>query len=166
MHLRLKTLQGVRELQLRGDAARREFVLDDVAYALVAGRCGNGTVEFTLDGRRRRAWVVAEGDARHVFLDGRVCTVHLHGEDAADATDDADGGGPELRTRLPGKVVRILVREGEAVRAGQPLLILEAMKMETEITAARAGRVERIRCAEGEVLGPDAPLLDLLHDPD
>lgn len=166
MQIRLKTAVGPVELSLRGQDARRELVLDAATHELICGRQTDGLIEFTLDGRRRRAWLAADGDARHVFLDGAVHTVHLHGEEADEDEGPDPAAGPELRTQLPGKVVRLLVVEGQTVTSGQPLVILEAMKMETEIVAARDGTVARIRCEEGQILGPGDPLLDLRHDAD
>jgi biotin carboxyl carrier protein len=63
----------------------------------------------------------------------------------------ADGGsGPQrIVAPMPGKVVRILVQQGEAVQARQPLVVVEAMKMENELRAARAGTVSEVHAREG-----------------
>jgi biotin carboxyl carrier protein len=54
-----------------------------------------------------------------------------------------------VRSTIPGRVVKLLVRAGDRVTAGQPTVVLEAMKMENELRAPRAGTVADIRCAEG-----------------
>jgi biotin carboxyl carrier protein len=54
-----------------------------------------------------------------------------------------------LRSPMPGRVVKILVKVGERVAAGQPAVVVEAMKMENELRTARAGTVRELRCAEG-----------------
>ncbi len=51
---------------------------------------------------------------------------------------------------MPGKVVRLLVRAGEHVEAGQGLLVVEAMKMQNEIRSPKSGTVERILAQEGQ----------------
>ena len=62
----------------------------------------------------------------------------------------AAGGAPVVvRSPIPGRVVKLLVKAGDAVTAGQTLVVLEAMKMENELRAPRAGRVLDVRCAEG-----------------
>ncbi|HZQ39075.1 MAG TPA: carboxyl transferase domain-containing protein, partial [Dehalococcoidia bacterium] len=71
-----------------------------------------------------------------------------------------DGAGAVV-TPLQGTVVAIEVQEGETVRAGQTLVIMEAMKMEHEIKAAVAGVVRRIAVAVGDTLYADQPLLYL-----
>ncbi|MBX0330873.1 biotin/lipoyl-binding protein [Oscillochloris sp. ZM17-4] len=55
-----------------------------------------------------------------------------------------------IKTPIPGIVVRVLVEVGQEVEAGQPVLVLEAMKMENEIRAARAGRVASLSVRAGQ----------------
>jgi biotin carboxyl carrier protein len=51
---------------------------------------------------------------------------------------------------MPGRVVRVLVRSGDAVKAGQGLIVVEAMKMQNEIRSPKAGKVERLLVREGQ----------------
>ena len=53
---------------------------------------------------------------------------------------------------MPGKVLRLLVRQGEAVEAGQRLLVVEAMKMQNEIRAPKSGTVEHVLVSEGQAV--------------
>ena len=53
---------------------------------------------------------------------------------------------------MPGKVVRVLVQAGDAVEAGQGLLVVEAMKMQNELRAPKSGRVEKLLVAEGQAV--------------
>ena len=62
---------------------------------------------------------------------------------------------------LAGSVFKILVNEGDEIEAGQVLLILEAMKMETEITAPNAGTVARISVAVGDAVQGGQPLVEI-----
>lgn len=70
------------------------------------------------------------------------------------------GGAVEgvLSTSMPGRIVRLLVEVGQDVEAGQPLLIVEAMKMENEMKAPVAGRVEALMVAEGDAVEAGAAL--------
>ena len=54
-----------------------------------------------------------------------------------------------LRAPMPGRVVKILVKTGDRVVVGQPTIVVEAMKMENELRATRAGTVQALRCEEG-----------------
>jgi len=58
----------------------------------------------------------------------------------------------EVRAEVAGKVWKIEARPGAALAAGQPILILESMKMEIPVAAPRAGRLRELRVAEGDAL--------------
>ena len=59
-------------------------------------------------------------------------------------------GRQQIVAPMPGKVVRLLVQQGDAVEAGKGLLVVEAMKMQNEIRAPKSGTVERLLVAEGQ----------------
>jgi biotin carboxyl carrier protein len=60
---------------------------------------------------------------------------------------------------MPGKIVRILVKLGDVVAKDQPILVMEAMKMENQIKATQAGKVSKISVTEGQALETGAELL-------
>jgi biotin-dependent carboxylase-like uncharacterized protein len=64
-----------------------------------------------------------------------------------------------VRAPLPALVVRVLVADGADVAAGQPLLVLEAMKMEQQVVAPRAGRIQEVRVRAGDTAGAGEPLV-------
>jgi len=71
-------------------------------------------------------------------------------------------GPQEIVAPIPGKIVKVLVREGQEVGRDQGLLVIEAMKMQNELRAARAGRVERVYMAEGQAVETGARLLRMV----
>jgi biotin carboxyl carrier protein len=81
---------------------------------------------------------------------------------APEAVPGAGVGAPwQARAPMPGLVTRILVEAGQAVDAGQPLCVLEAMKMETVVTSPAAGRVTRIAVAPGSQVEGGAVLVEV-----
>lgn len=82
--------------------------------------------------------------------------------EVAAAAPTNDGESTEIKAPMPGKVLKILVEQGEMVKEGQVLLLLEAMKMENEIFASSTGVVKRINCKEGETVNTGDTLLVLL----
>lgn len=60
------------------------------------------------------------------------------------------GGKKSLKSQIPGKVMKILCNPGDTVEAGQPLLIIEAMKMENEVRAPQAGQVDQVSVQVGQ----------------
>jgi biotin carboxyl carrier protein len=74
----------------------------------------------------------------------------------------ASSDGPQdVSAPMPGKIVKLLVGEGDEVQDGQGLLVMEAMKMQNELRSPRAGRVERIYAEEGAGVEAGARLLRL-----
>jgi biotin carboxyl carrier protein len=81
---------------------------------------------------------------------------------AALARRSGGGAGPvTVRSPIPGRVVKLLVRPGDRVAAAQAVVVLEAMKMENELRAPRAGTVQEVRCVEGATVeaGQDIVLI-------
>jgi oxaloacetate decarboxylase alpha subunit len=66
-----------------------------------------------------------------------------------------------VESPLAGNIVRVQVQPGQQVSVGDVLLVLEAMKMETEVRASIAGKVVEIRVKEGDAVGLGAPLLSV-----
>ena len=130
------------------------LVTDDGATVgtLVTRAAGGAWLVGGPDGPRRRVWVAAHRDERLAFCDGRMFRLRrpdpVHADEAGAAATD----GPDLFARMPGKVVRLLVAAGQAVAAGQPLVIMESMKMETELGAPCDGTVARIAVEAGQVV--------------
>lgn len=80
---------------------------------------------------------------------------------AAPAAAAVIAKGETVEAPMPGNIIRIDVKEGEAVKAGQILVILEAMKMETEIVAPDDGTVAQIVVSKGAVVETGSPLVVL-----
>ena len=77
------------------------------------------------------------------------------------AKSEVDSGPSPLKAPMPGLVVRINVKIGDSVVAGQALVVVEAMKMENELRSASAGIVTAIRAAEGTAVDKGAILVEL-----
>ncbi len=67
----------------------------------------------------------------------------------------------DVTTSMPGNIVEVLVSEGDSVKAGQPVLITEAMKMETEVQAPISGRVANVFVQKGDAVNPDETLIEI-----
>ena len=71
----------------------------------------------------------------------------------------AEAGPRSIVSPMPGRIVKVLVREGDSVAAQQGLIVVEAMKMENELRAPRAGRVTSVRVGEGTSIERGAVLI-------
>ena len=90
-----------------------------------------------------------------VQVSGRQFSVEVRNpRDAGSRSRGALAGGRQnLTAPMPGKVIRVLVREGDAVDAGQGVIVVEAMKMQNEMKAGHAGRVIQVRARDGDTVG-------------
>ena len=123
------------------------LTVGDRVYRLIARRGdGRGQYTLSLDGRRFAI------DA----LDERTRAIR----DLSAASAAAAGPAP-LVAPMPGLVVRVNVAVGDAVQAGQGLVVMEAMKMENELRATTAGTVAAIRVEPGTAVEKGAVLVEL-----
>lgn len=128
--------------RIRGDGAWN-LRLGGAARIVVAGEC-DGEETVTLGSRVFRVAVEDEREA------------------AAHAVRAPEAAGPRvLRSAMPGIVREVLVAAGDAVAEKAPLLVLEAMKMQNEIRADRAGRVLKVHAAPGTTVAKGDPLVTL-----
>ena len=118
---------------------------------------------FATTGSARSGQAPAFAGDFDVHLDGRTIPLQIRPAGAFGRQKKpgaAAGSGPQRVTSpMPGKVVRILVKPGDEVKARQGLAVVEAMKMENELRAARDGRVRDISVAEGQSVDAGTVLL-------
>ena len=99
-----------------------------------------------------------------VHLEGRAIPVQIRpagsfGRQKKDGAVGSASGPQRVLAPMPGKVVRVLVKPGDEVKARQGLVVVEAMKMENELRAARDGRVRDVSVVEGQSVDAGAVLL-------
>ena len=99
------------------------------------------------------------GSETAVFLAGE--TWRLVEIDPLAAHEGDDSGAGSLTAPMPGRVTQLLVGTGDSVRRGEPLMIIEAMKMEHTVAAPVDGTVEAVRFAVGDLVEEGAELIAL-----
>jgi biotin carboxyl carrier protein len=120
-----------------------------------------GAFSILLGARSFTARVVANGDELEVWIANERRMISL-----ADARDrapkskrEAAAGPVEVRSQMPGKVVRLLVSAGDAVETGQGVIVVEAMKMQNEMKAPKTGTVKKVHTEEGATIAGGEPLI-------
>ena len=124
----------------------------------------DGTVSFLVGGRSYLAYLGRDGARIHVSVGGEKVVLRPPAPEGRrrDLSDEAGESVLSLvKAPMPGKVIKLGVAEGEAVRKNQTLAIVEAMKMENEIKSPREAKVKRIFVFAGELVDADRPLLEL-----
>jgi len=128
------------------------------AFNLAIERHGSG--EFVIAGPAgpRRGHAVRHGDLVWVEFAG---SVHRFEIARGQTRRRGAAGHDEIGAPMPGQVLRVLVAPGEQVAKGQTLLVVEAMKMQIELTAPHAGTVVSIAASAGDKVTPGVPLVDI-----
>ena len=115
-----------------------------------------------VDGVRRRRLVVDDGERVHVVRDGAV---HVFAEPSPFPQPDAAAAARIARAPTAGVVAHVAIEAGQRVAAGQPLVCVEAMKMEMWLNAAAAGVVAAVHVAARDTVAAGAVLVELELDP-
>ena len=145
---------GARGYEVRLPSGRRVSVRGAPA--------ARGRWEVDVDGARQSAAFVVEGERLTVFRGGRRRVFVRCDPGAVSGGLEMAGG---LTAPMPGRVVSVLVEPGQPVRAGQTLLVLEAMKMEHTLVAPADGTVEEVRFAPGDLVDEATELVVLAVPP-
>lgn len=148
-----KVRVGEREHEV--EVTADQILVDGVAYEVSdagghAVRVTTGTtqLEITLasNGRPSEAWVAGSRARVEVLTEQEARLA------AALGKSSAGSGSGSLSAPMPGRVVKVLVREGEAIERGAPAIIVEAMKMENELHAPASGIVRSVAVREGDTV--------------
>ncbi|MBY0493651.1 MAG: biotin/lipoyl-binding protein [Cyanobacteria bacterium] len=135
--------------------------VSDAIVSMLVQRDGSAAPSRSVDAAFASKAVAGDFD---VHLDGLAIPIQIRPAGSFGRQKKAGGAaqaaGPQRVTApMPGKVVRVLVKPGDDVKARQGLVVVEAMKMENELRAARDGRVRDVAVTEGQSVDAGAVLL-------
>lgn len=94
----------------------------------------------------------ADSNSLRVTLGGRAFTASIIDRKHRRIIEHRSEGQQQLTSPMPGKVVRVLLKPGDQVSAGQGVIVVEAMKMQNEIKSPKAGRILEVRVSEGDTI--------------
>ena len=115
--------------------------------------------EVSLGDRVEKVWLAVDHDTVYVHAFGRAWNLEVF--DPVERSLEEAGGEDTVSAPMPGTVVAIAVAPGDEVHAGQVLVTIESMKMQSEMVASRDGRVERIHREVGETFDRGDALISL-----
>jgi biotin carboxyl carrier protein len=169
--------------QGRDDMSKISLTIDDITYDVELDLHQHVDADLTVivDGESLRVtmpqldnpepaeWLLFDGRPYEVIVDHNLRWIKssrgMHRleirdrETAVTRPASADG---RVKAPIPGQITRVLVKVGEQVEAGQPLLVLEAMKMENQVRAPRAGIVDQLNVATGQAVTLHALLAEIV----
>jgi biotin carboxyl carrier protein len=168
MDVRLRTPAHGYQVRLAPEGPGFAATLDGTTHRVACAAAGpravvaGATVEelaLDVDGRPCRVLVARRPDRVLVAFEGRVYSFET-GEETRGGREGGAGSGA-VTAPMPGKVIAVLVAAGDTVEAGQPVVVLEAMKMETTLSAEVAGRVAAVPAVPGTTVDAGALLVDI-----
>ena len=140
-----------------------KITINDRTYTVDLGRILDDTVSVTLDGKNYQ--VKVEAPMRKT---SKTPVINRHRQvlNAAEVPNRTSPPGisavpGDVIAPLPGIILKVLVKEGDAVNEGQPVVIMEAMKMENEIESPLSGTVNEIFVSEGESILENAVIMKI-----
>ena len=150
----------IERVHLEHEAGLYRVAIGDRVYEVQISHRHPGEITFVVEGEQHTAYVASSGSTRYVAVDGDVLEfsvpdAHRIRRQKQHQSEDS------LSAAMPGHVTKVFVNVGDAVKRGQPLLILEAMKMEIKITAPHDGRVTKVLVKQGQMVDRAQTLLEI-----
>jgi glutaconyl-CoA/methylmalonyl-CoA decarboxylase subunit gamma len=143
--------------KIRADVEGRSVELDAFDHRGVVHLNLEGkSVELWMDGKAPEIGVVSADKRFHVQVENERTRALAGGSSKA-----AGGGDKLVASPMPGRVLKVLVAEGDEIQAGKPLVVVEAMKMENELAATRDGKVKKVYVTPGTAVEGGAKLVEL-----
>ena len=160
-HQKLVFRDGAAERTVVARARAEEWLLEigEEGICAYGERRPDGALAVVLDGVRGHAMVLDHGSETGVILSGE--SWRLIEIDPLAAYEGDDPGAGRLTAPMPGRVAQVLVEVGDAVQRGEPLMIIEAMKMEHTVMAPVDGIVDAVRFGVGDLVEEGAELIAL-----
>ncbi|MDP4289793.1 MAG: biotin/lipoyl-containing protein [Bacteroidota bacterium] len=150
---------------IESKGSRVKISIDGRVYDADIVKFGNGLYSIIIDGQSFSIEMIEEDTPKHYVLNTFYKSFNVEIIDAEKRYQRSRlkgskiGGENNISSPMPGKVVGIPVKVGQKVEAGQPVIIISAMKMESELKVKNAGKVKEIRVKEGAVIDANQILM-------
>ena len=162
MHHAFKLGEREYEVELSRSAdAYRLHADDGIVVSVQIGTGDDGRARLTVDDIAYDIVTAEHGDDVFVHLDGEAYQLRYEHPLVRLAAAGAGSADDSVRAPMPGSIVSVAVKAGDAVTKGQTLLVMESMKMETTIISPRDGVVATLNFAQGQTFDRDALLLTM-----
>ena len=142
-----------KEFKLNLEEKRNNNVLITLGkkeYLVSAEFIAENKLMLQINGRIYDVYVNSNSSGYYVYLNGKSFNVERKSVSQILGKQQTKQKKRDIKTSMPGRIVKVLVQEGDNVKEGQAVLILEAMKMENEIKSPQAGKITRLIPQPGE----------------
>lgn len=123
---------------------------------------GNNLYAVTVNGQRCLVGVAVRNGTYYVDMDSILVEVQVPSEDGFAGGAGAQAGEKDkIFAPMPGKIVKIMVKVGDSVVEKQPMVIVEAMKMENQVNSRAVGKVKAVNFSVGDQVDTETPIIEL-----
>ena len=164
MELEFNIDEKVHKLQVEFKDGRYRVSLGDREYVVDSSLISDNCLSLLVNDKAFTVYFAEADGKRYLSIGGeQFCIQEAKSESvtASEADLAAIEEAPVATSPMPGKVVKILVKQGDEVEKGQGLVIVEAMKMENEIKSPVKGKVEKVNFKPGDLVDAAQPILEL-----
>ena len=151
----IKELLKAEVVQTSG-AATITIIIDNRPHKITLLRITSNEIEFIMDNKYHRAKIVqSETHETRLLVDGLPVAIKKHPmlqeilKKSLSAEERGEGGDKDIKSQIPGRVVNILAQIGTPVKKGDPIVILESMKMQVAVKAHKDGNIRLINVNQG-----------------
>jgi biotin carboxyl carrier protein len=164
MELEFSIDEKVHKLCLEFKDGQYRVNLNDQDYVVDSSQISDNCLSLLVNGKAFTVYFAEADGKRYVSIGGEQFCVEAAAPEAVGASDhdsSAVAEAPVAASPMPGKVVKILVNEGDQVEKGQGLVIVEAMKMENELKSPVKGIVEKVNFKAGDLVDAAQPIVEI-----
>jgi len=164
MDLQFNIDQKIHKVEIDSKDGKYLVKLDGKQHQVDSQRISENCLSLLVDGKACTVFIAEDKTKRYISIQGeQFCIEEAKSESETRSVAEASTlkGIPTISSPMPGKIVKILVGEGDKVRKNQGLVIVEAMKMENEIRSPSAGIVKKINFKEGNLVDTTDPIMEL-----
>jgi biotin carboxyl carrier protein len=154
----MKVLFDSQALEINPSGDEYVAAIDDKTLSIQVVRAENGRMDLLIDGQHVTAYVSSDGAKRWATVDGHTMMLTKTSGAKRGVRHDHAGG---LTAPMPGQVRSVAVGAGDAVKKGQTLVTIEAMKMEIRIQALKDGKVKMLHVKQGQTVEREQILIEV-----
>jgi biotin carboxyl carrier protein len=149
-------------LEVHLNAGQAEVICGEQTFSLSVQKLSDSRCLIRMDGKILDAVVHRNGAEHTVLLGGEAFSFELFDKRAHHPSEDESGDGALfVKAQMPGRVVKILMGADQAVKKGESVLVLEAMKMQNEVRSPRSGHIAQIMTREGATVAAGEVLFEV-----
>jgi biotin carboxyl carrier protein len=164
MELEFNIEEKVHKLRLEFKDGQYRINLGDRDYLVDSSLISENCLSLLVSGKPFTVYFAEADGKKYLSIGGeQFCIQEAKSESvtASDVDSAAVTEAPVAASPMPGKVVKLLVKEGDGVEKGQGLVIVEAMKMENEIKSPVKGMVEKVNFKPGDLVDAAQPIIEM-----